>query len=91
MAVPFVTLIKGHGITSKESSHHSSDGSSTTSEQEVYMVRNQNPCITNIIQLAQYGTEPMQKIISVNIIPKDTPSLYPSQHNVMEGTRDVNS
>jgi hypothetical protein len=91
MTVPFVAMVIGYRITGEKSSHDSRYGCRTTSQQKVYMIGHQGPCIADNIQPGADTSHPIKEIVSIKVILKYSFPFYTSYYYVMDCSGYINS
>ena len=86
-----MAMVIGYRITGEKSSHDSRYGCRTTSQQKVYMIGHQGPCVADNIQPGAYTSQPIKEIASIKVILKYSLPFYTPYYNVMECPGHINS
>ena len=91
MPVPPVAQIEGNRIPRQKPAHQSRDWSSSCSQEEVKMIREESPGIAGCFCSLEIGCKPLQEVIAVIIIEEDFAPVNPTTDDVVKGSRDINS
>jgi hypothetical protein len=59
--------------------------------QQVEMVRHEGPCVTGGSRLSENLTEPVDKILPVQVIPVNTAALNPTAYNMLQRSGGINA
>ena len=84
VSTPAVAPVKGPGVASQEGAHHPGEGAFACANEQVKVVREENPSINNYRSgLGETGQAPY-KIIAILIIPKDELPVEAPRHHVVQ-------
>jgi hypothetical protein len=88
-AVAFVAVVEAHGVSREEPSHQGGKGDESGSKEEMGVVRNEHPCVTECFGLGQEFGKALQEIIPVSVFEEDLLTVDTPDHDVVKGSRCV--
>ena len=84
-----VTAVEADGVPGQEPPHHCGDGDDTGPQQQMKMVGNQGPRVTDGFGTFNGGTQPFEKRIAVLIIKKNLPAFDTAHDNMVQGAGSI--
>jgi hypothetical protein len=86
-----VSSIKIDNLSCKQSSHELGKGGSSGSEKKMGMIWHESPCVADRFRLWQQCRQTLEKIFAILITEKYLTTLYPSDHDMRQYTRSIQS
>jgi hypothetical protein len=84
-----VTTVETNRITGQKPPHYRRQRDQSCSQQQMRMIGDQHPCVTRRSGLVEQMAQSIQEVIPIRIILKYLSPFDPSQHNVVQGTRAI--
>ena len=86
---PAMPAVEGPRIAREERAHHAREGTQAGPDQEVGVIRQEGPGVDgHVVRLRQAG-QAAYKVLSVQIIPKNSTAFDAPHHYMMQGTGRV--
>ena len=86
-----MTMAEGDGIAGEKPPHDGGDGHGACTQQKMKMIRDECPGKTAGGCVNQNFAEPLDKAVTVNVIPENAFPLNPSANNMVQCTRRIDA
>jgi hypothetical protein len=86
MPMALVAAIKTDGVASKKLSHDCGKGDKAGSKQKMCIILHEHPCVTGRFSRGQQSCKSIEEILSISIVSKYFPTLYSTDHDMVQST-----
>jgi hypothetical protein len=83
--------VESSGISAQQPLHDGLDRHAAAPQQQMEVVGDQRPCVTNTLAFFQHTPETPKELLSIAIVPKNLPPLDPPADDVLQRTRCVDA